>query len=90
MMETDFSSNDTATFVAGQQKASGSGYEKTIGLTFYKKIEDKYIYYCMLPITTNGANSIDIYHGSKLYVGTPHTVTIKKSDMLYQIPLQIE
>ena len=77
-METDFSSNDTATFVAGQQKASGSGYEKTIGLTFYKKIEDKYIYYCMLPITTNGANSIDIYHGSKLYVGTPHTVTIKK------------
>ena len=78
VMETDFSSNDTATFVAGQQKASGSGYEKTIGLTFYKKIEDKYIYYCMLPITTNGANSIDIYHGSKLYVGTPHTVTIKK------------
>lgn len=78
VIETDFSSNDTATFVAGQQKAGGSGYENTIGLTFYKKIEDKYIYYCMLPITTNGANSIDIYHGSKLYVGTPHTVTIKK------------
>lgn len=78
VIETDFSSNDTATFVAGQQNAGGSGYENTIGLTFYKKIEDKYIYYCMLPITTNGANSIDIYHGSKLYVGTPHTVTIKK------------
>ena len=78
VIETDFSSNDTATFVAGQQKAGGSGYENTLGLTFYKKIEDKYIYYCMLPITTNGANLIDIYHGSKLYVGTPHTVTIKK------------
>nr|DAH36993.1 MAG TPA: hypothetical protein [Caudoviricetes sp.] len=78
VIETDFYSNDTATFVVGQQKAGGSGYENTIWLTFYKKIEDKYIYYCMLPITTNGANSIDIYHGSELYVGTPHTVTIKK------------
>ena len=78
VFESDFYV-DGETFVLGQEKSTGKGYEITKKCIVYVK-DNKYYYSCIIPVVITGRHELDVYfnRASSGYENVSHTITVKK------------